>query len=157
MPVSVLESKWCHTGKSHAFSHNSAQRSDIREHSIVNRILRSGFSLSFLTFERVYNFIRFTLKGFGSLNAITYNFTSVYNRKTIRCLRPADLWGMKFNANKCYILSTHQKSNFFYELNNTILQQVNANPYLGLTLSEILTRDTHIKTFVRELIQLLDS
>ena len=69
----------------------------------------------------------------------------------------SDLWGMKFNANKCYILSTHQKSNFFYELNNTILQQVNANPYLGLTLSEILTRDTHIKTFVRELIQLLDS
>ncbi|KAK6188521.1 hypothetical protein SNE40_004681 [Patella caerulea] len=62
----------------------------------------------------------------------------------------ADLWGMKFNAKKCYILSVQQKSSFFYELDNTILQQVNANPYLGLNISENLTWETHISNICKK-------
>jgi len=57
---------------------------------------------------------------------------------------------MKFNAKKCYILSIRQKSTHFYELDKTILQQVEANPYLGLTISENLTWDTHIKNISKK-------
>ena len=62
----------------------------------------------------------------------------------------ADLWGMKFNAKKCYILSVRQKSTFFYELDQTILQQVNSNPYLGVTLSDDLTWETHINNICKK-------
>ena len=56
----------------------------------------------------------------------------------------AKTWGMRFNAKKCYILSTRQKSNYFYSLDNTILQQVPSNPYLGITISEDLKWSHHI-------------
>ena len=56
----------------------------------------------------------------------------------------AKTWGMKFNAKKCYILSIRGKSNHFYSLDNTILQQVPSNPYLGITISEDLKWGTHI-------------
>jgi hypothetical protein len=39
-------------------------------------------------------------------------------------------WGMRFNAQKCYLLPTKPKSHFFYSLGGTILQQVEQNPYL---------------------------
>ena len=46
--------------------------------------------------------------------------------------------GMRFNAKKCYIMSLRKKISHFYELNNTILQEVNTNPYLGLNISNYL-------------------
>ena len=56
--------------------------------------------------------------------------------------------GMCFNTKKCYILSIPPKSgkkfDGFYELNNTILQEVSSNPYLGVELSKDLTFSTHI-------------
>ena len=54
----------------------------------------------------------------------------------------ADDWGMKFNAKKCYLLST--KSKHFYTINDQILKQVQDNPYLGITFSEDLKWKTHI-------------
>ena len=42
---------------------------------------------------------------------------------------------MRFNAQKCYVMSIRNTSSHFYELDNTI-QQVTSNPNLGITLSE---------------------
>ena len=53
-------------------------------------------------------------------------------------------WGMRFNASKCYVLSLKSKSSFFYQLNNTILQEVSHSPYLGITLNKNLKWSTHI-------------
>ena len=47
-------------------------------------------------------------------------------------------WGMHFNASKCYILSINNKSSYYYQLNNTILQNIDNNPYLGLLISKDL-------------------
>ena len=62
----------------------------------------------------------------------------------------ATSWGMKFNAKKCYILSIRGKSHHFYSLDNTILQQVSSNPYLGITISEDLKWGTHISNTVKK-------
>ena len=54
---------------------------------------------------------------------------------------------MSFNAKKCYILSVNtkpQSSSFYYQLNNTILKNVDNNPYLGLLISKDLKWTTHI-------------
>ena len=60
----------------------------------------------------------------------------------------AKINGMSFNAKKCYILSVNTKpqssSSFFYQLNNTILKNVDNNPYLGLLISKDLKWTTHI-------------
>ncbi len=56
----------------------------------------------------------------------------------------AKQWGMKFNAKKCYIMSMKQKSNYFYQLDNHILQQVKSNPYLGLNFTYDLKWSDHI-------------
>ena len=56
----------------------------------------------------------------------------------------AENWGMRFNASKCYILSLQSKSNFFYNLCNTILKTVPTNPYLGILLSEDMKWSAHI-------------
>ena len=45
---------------------------------------------------------------------------------------------MRFNADKCYILSINSKSSHYYQLNGTILKEVEDNPYLGLTISNDL-------------------
>jgi hypothetical protein len=58
-------------------------------------------------------------------------------------------WGMKFNAKKCYILSTGNTSSHFYQLDNTILQQVSSNPYLGVQLDENLSWHEHISGVVK--------
>ena len=54
---------------------------------------------------------------------------------------------MSFNAKKCYVLSVSKgppKSSFYYQLNSTILQGVENNPYLGLLISKDLKWGTHI-------------
>ncbi|MCP3851690.1 MAG: hypothetical protein GY694_15840 [Gammaproteobacteria bacterium] len=61
-----------------------------------------------------------------------------YLQKDLKALEEwASSWGMKFNATKCYVLSIKKKSNFYYQLNNTILKEVSNNPYLGLTISNL--------------------
>ena len=47
-------------------------------------------------------------------------------------------WGMRFNAKKCYLMSSNSRSSHFYTLNNHILQKVKQNPYLGILISEDL-------------------
>jgi hypothetical protein len=56
----------------------------------------------------------------------------------------AETWGMRFNAKKCYIMSINNKSTNYYQLDNHILQQVQDNPYLGITISEDLKFNKHI-------------
>jgi len=56
----------------------------------------------------------------------------------------ATIWGMGFNAKKCYIMSINQRTSKLYELNNHILQQVQSNPYLGLEISNDLKWSLHI-------------
>jgi len=56
----------------------------------------------------------------------------------------AATWGMRFNAKKCYIMSINNKTNNFYQLDNHILQQVDENPYLGVTFTENLKFSNHI-------------
>jgi len=53
-------------------------------------------------------------------------------------------WGMHFNSKKCYILSIKNKSQYFYSLDNEILQRVASSPYLGIQFSEDLKWQTHI-------------
>ena len=56
---------------------------------------------------------------------------------------------MQFNAKKCYVMSIRNTSSHLYKLDNTILQQVSTNPYLGITLSEDLQWTTHIQNIVK--------
>ena len=58
----------------------------------------------------------------------------------------ASKWGMRFNAKKCNILSINAKSSHYYQLNNTILQEVPSSPYLGVQLSNDLSFEQHINT-----------
>ena len=62
----------------------------------------------------------------------------------------ADEWGMRFNASKCYILSLQAKSNFYYNLCNTILKSVPTNPYLGILLSEDMKWGAHIEKITKK-------
>ena len=62
----------------------------------------------------------------------------------------AHLNGMAFNAKKCYILSIKNKTSYFYQLNNTILQEVPANPYLGVMISNDLKWNTHINNVCKK-------
>ena len=62
----------------------------------------------------------------------------------------ASLWGMRFNAKKCYIMSVNQQSSHFYQLDNHILQQVEENPYLGVTLSSDMKWGTHISKITKK-------
>ena len=59
----------------------------------------------------------------------------------------ASLWGMRFNASKCYIMSIHRNQNpltYTYTLHNHILEKVNNNPYLGVLISDDLIWASHI-------------
>ena len=51
---------------------------------------------------------------------------------------------MRFNAQKCYILSTKSSSSYIYSLCGTILKHVDQNPYLGIQISSDLKWTTHI-------------
>ena len=63
----------------------------------------------------------------------------------------AKQWGMRFNAKKCYILRIRDKLNYlFYKLDNSILQNVPSNPYLGLEISNDLEWHNHINNITRK-------
>ena len=51
---------------------------------------------------------------------------------------------MRFNAKKCYVLRVKSRTSHFYQLDNTILQEVSNNPYLGVTISSDIKWGTHI-------------
>ena len=56
----------------------------------------------------------------------------------------ANDWGMRFNAAKCYVLSVNGRTDYFFQLNNMILKQVDLNPYLGLMFSNDMTLTAHV-------------
>ena len=64
----------------------------------------------------------------------------------------AHRWGMHFNASKCYIMSIAKSptSAHFCFLNNTILQQVTSNPYLGIQLTGNLRWSQHITSITKK-------
>ena len=59
----------------------------------------------------------------------------------------ADTWGMRFNAEKCYILRVargRKVLEHMYELCGLVLKQVPNSPYLGVVISEDLSWSSHI-------------
>ena len=59
----------------------------------------------------------------------------------------SETWGMHFNAKKCNVMILARgvsPLSYFYQLNNTILDRVNACYYLGITISENLNWTDHI-------------
>ena len=55
----------------------------------------------------------------------------------------AEDWGMRFNVSKCYLMSIHRSKQPYsshYKLDNHILEQVEENPYLGVTIHQNLKR-----------------
>ena len=62
----------------------------------------------------------------------------------------AKKWGMRFNASKCYILSIEKKSTFFYKLCDTILKEVQSNPYLGILFSNDMKWNNHINKICKK-------
>ena len=58
------------------------------------------------------------------------------------------VWGMKFNAKKCHILTITNKEQpliKFYELDGTVLQQVDCAMYLGILIHKTLRFSEHIR------------
>jgi hypothetical protein len=51
---------------------------------------------------------------------------------------------------KGYILSIRGKSKHYYSLDNTILQQVPSNAYLGITIAEDLKWNSHINNITKK-------
>ena len=66
-------------------------------------------------------------------------------------------WGMRFNAQKCYIMITSgkYKPTYFYQMNGEVLKQVQSTPYLGIVLSENLTFERHIAKTVTKASKML--
>ena len=58
--------------------------------------------------------------------------------------------GMKFNAKKCYLLSSRTETSNFYTINDQFLKQVQDNPYLGLTISDNLKWKTHMDNICKK-------
>ena len=59
----------------------------------------------------------------------------------------SDMWGMRFNTTKCYVMTISRKrkpSNFIYTLSDQPLENVRDNPYLGIQISNNLKWKTHI-------------
>ena len=70
----------------------------------------------------------------------------------------AENWGMRFNAQKCYILSSataRTQTPYFYQLNGEILQSVPNTPYLGVTLSTDLKFNIHLNKNIAKSYQCL--
>ena len=60
-------------------------------------------------------------------------------------------WGMRFNAEKCYIMSIHRGTShlpYFYELCNTVLTSVSEEKYLGVLISQDLSWAAHRNTVI---------
>ena len=58
----------------------------------------------------------------------------------------AEDWGMRFNVSKCYLMSIHRSKHPYssqYKLDNHILEQVEENPYLGVTIHKNLKWASH--------------
>ena len=53
-------------------------------------------------------------------------------------------WGMRFNVDKCQVMSIDAKTSYFYTINEHILKHTSQNPYLGLTLADDLKWSHHI-------------
>jgi ribonuclease P/MRP protein subunit RPP40 len=67
--------------------------------------------------------------------------------------RWADMWGMRFNPTKCYVMKTGRRrslGNWLYTLCDHPLEIVKTNPYLGLTLSEDLKWGAHINKITKK-------
>ncbi|XP_076435337.1 uncharacterized protein LOC143275248 [Babylonia areolata] len=62
----------------------------------------------------------------------------------------AKRWGMRFSAQKCYILSSRRKSSYLYSLSGVFLKQVQQNPYLGVLISDDLKWGQHIANISRK-------
>ena len=65
----------------------------------------------------------------------------------------AKTWGMDFNASKCKIISScnnHSPKIWFYELNNVVLEQLEATKYLGILIHESLEFAAHISSMVNK-------
>ena len=52
--------------------------------------------------------------------------------------------GMRFNAQKCYVLSTKPRSHFYNRLGGTIFRHVEQNSYIGIQISADLKWSTQI-------------
>ncbi len=62
--------------------------------------------------------------------------------------------GLRFNIQKCNIISTGKRP-FFYQLDGCIVKHVSNHPYLGVELSESLTFSVHIANIVSSACQKL--
>jgi hypothetical protein len=62
----------------------------------------------------------------------------------------ANKWGMRFNTNKCYVLSINNKSSRYYQLEKHTLQEVQDNPYLGVQISSDLKWSIHINNVCKK-------
>ena len=62
----------------------------------------------------------------------------------------AKKWGMRFNAQKCYILSSRSKSTHMYSLSGVFLKQVQQHPYLGMIILDDLKWGKHIAYISRK-------
>ena len=62
----------------------------------------------------------------------------------------AKKWGMRFNAQKCYILLSRSKSTHMYSLNGVFLKQVQQHSYLGVIVSDVLKWGKHIAYISRK-------
>ena len=64
----------------------------------------------------------------------------------------AERWGMKFNPKKCYIMQVNRIGNprsRMYDLCGCVLQEVTSAVYLGVTISNDLEWEEHIKERTR--------
>jgi hypothetical protein len=61
-------------------------------------------------------------------------------------------WGMQFNAKKCVIMTISRKKPLmkFYQLNNTILDQVSACTYLGVQIADNMDWSQHVNTCAKK-------
>ena len=69
-------------------------------------------------------------------------------------------WDMRFNAQKCYILSTdiaRKQTPYFYQLNGEILQSIPNTPWLGVTFTTDLKFNIHLNKNVAKSYQCLVS
>jgi hypothetical protein len=55
-----------------------------------------------------------------------------------------DTWCMRYKATTCYILSVKKSPIYCNKLGNSILEEVENNPYLGLSISNDLKWTNHI-------------
>ena len=59
-------------------------------------------------------------------------------------------WGMRFNDDKCQVMSIDAKTSYFCTINKHILKHTSQHPYLGLTLADDLKWSHHINKTVRK-------